>query len=66
MVNCLTSGAVLLAIGILGEYVGRIFEEIKSRPLYTISLTANLEDTRNFTYRSSVGSGGNRVMSRNL
>lgn len=47
MVNCLTSGAAMIAIGILGEYVGRIFEEIKSRPLYTVSLTANVDDARN-------------------
>jgi dolichol-phosphate mannosyltransferase len=40
--NCITSGAILFGIGILGEYVGRIFEEIKNRPLYSISLTANL------------------------
>jgi dolichol-phosphate mannosyltransferase len=45
MVNCLTSGAAMIAIGILGEYVGRIFEEIKNRPLYTISLTANVTES---------------------
>jgi polyisoprenyl-phosphate glycosyltransferase len=44
IVSCLTSGAIMLSLGILGEYVGRIFEEIKHRPLYTVFLTANLED----------------------
>ena len=31
-------GAVqLISIGILGEYIGRIYEEVKKRPLYTIA-----------------------------
>jgi dolichol-phosphate mannosyltransferase len=31
-------GAVqLISIGILGEYIGRIYEEVKGRPLYTLA-----------------------------
>jgi polyisoprenyl-phosphate glycosyltransferase len=34
-------GAVqLVSIGILGEYIGRIYEEVKGRPLYTIAEVA--------------------------
>jgi len=37
-------GAVqLLSIGILGEYIGRIYEEVKNRPLYTLSEIAGFE-----------------------
>lgn len=30
------SGVILLFLGIIGEYVGRVYEETKSRPLYVI------------------------------
>ncbi|MBD3884312.1 glycosyltransferase family 2 protein [Phormidium tenue FACHB-886] len=38
-------GAVqLISIGILGEYIGRIYEEIKGRPLYTLSEVVGFHD----------------------
>jgi dolichol-phosphate mannosyltransferase len=39
---CIIGGAILVSIGLLGEYVARIFEEIKHRPLYVIAATANV------------------------
>ncbi|HEY1691333.1 MAG TPA: glycosyltransferase family 2 protein [Polyangiaceae bacterium] len=33
----------LLMIGILGEYVGRIYEEVKRRPLYVLGDTVNVD-----------------------
>jgi dolichol-phosphate mannosyltransferase len=36
------SGVQLLLIGILGEYIARIFEEIKERPLYLVAESINI------------------------
>lgn len=36
-------GIQLISIGILGEYIGRIYEEIKQRPLYIIAQTKGLQ-----------------------
>lgn len=32
-------GAQLLALGIIGEYLGRVFDEVKNRPLYVLRKT---------------------------
>lgn len=36
------SGVQILLIGIVGEYIARIFEEAKGRPLYLVAETVNL------------------------
>ena len=44
---CLIGGAILIAQGIIGEYVGKIFEETKGRPLYIVGASINVEPPAN-------------------
>lgn len=39
---CVIGGSLLISIGILGEYMGKIYEETKGRPLYVVARTLNL------------------------
>jgi dolichol-phosphate mannosyltransferase len=42
VIVCLSNAAIMIMVGILGEYVGRIYEEGKGRPLYVVAETWNL------------------------
>jgi hypothetical protein len=36
-------GATLISIGILGDYIGKIYEQAKNRPIYLVSRTLNID-----------------------
>ncbi|HEY0721862.1 MAG TPA: glycosyltransferase family 2 protein [Gammaproteobacteria bacterium] len=45
MVSTLFIGGIqLISLGVIGEYLGRVFEEVKHRPLYLISETHGLDN----------------------
>ena len=38
---CLTSGTTMACLGVFGEYLARLYDEAKARPLYTVYRTIN-------------------------
>ncbi|MBK1790724.1 glycosyltransferase [Persicirhabdus sediminis] len=36
VVTCIMSGLILLSLGVIGEYLARIFTEVKGRPIYIV------------------------------
>jgi polyisoprenyl-phosphate glycosyltransferase len=45
IVTSLIGSSLLISVGILGEYVGKIYEQSKSRPLYLVARTFNVHET---------------------
>jgi hypothetical protein len=40
LIGCLN----LLSLGVVGEYLARVFEEVKARPRYVVAAVRNLEE----------------------
>lgn len=45
-VSLFFNGIVLVMLGIIGEYIGRIYDEVKGRPLYIVRETRNISRER--------------------
>src|SRR5438270_5068577 len=54
----LLGGIQLVAVGISGEYVGRIYDEVKGRPLYLVRSTRNVRQAEGSISSTARGDAG--------
>jgi glycosyltransferase involved in cell wall biosynthesis len=56
MLTC--TGAILISLGVVGIYIGKIFDEVRGRPLYIIERTLNEPSSSHEPAQQSVGTAG--------
>lgn len=52
--QCAFSGIILLALGAVGDYVARTYEESKNRPLYVVTEASNLKQPHTLPQRAVI------------
>jgi len=54
VLQCVFSGMILLALGAIGDYVARNYEETKNRPLYVVTEARNVSLPQNSLARAVI------------
>lgn len=54
VLQCIFSGTMLFVLGLVGDYVAKIFEESKMRPLYVVDRTFNIDNDSHSIARAVV------------
>jgi polyisoprenyl-phosphate glycosyltransferase len=54
VLQCIFSGTMLFVLGLVGDYVAKIFEESKMRPLYVVDRTFNIDNDSHSVARAVV------------
>ncbi len=54
VLQCIFSGMILLALGLMGDYVAKTYEESKGRPLYVVSSAVNVPLPEHGVTRASI------------
>jgi polyisoprenyl-phosphate glycosyltransferase len=57
VLQCIFSGMILVALGVIGDYVGRTYEESKGRPLYVVTRAENISLSGDGVRRASILAG---------
>ena len=53
-INLVFNGITLFILGIVGAYIGRIYDEVKGRPLYIVRQYAGFDEAENAAHRNLV------------